>query len=88
MGQSKTAPTYSLKIGRHSSIFHGAMKISRPELMHRVEQGLKTSPVTALLGPRQSGKTTLARKVAGKATTETHQWRMIGSYKRGDQQGG
>lgn len=42
------------------------MKISRPELMHRVEQGLKTSPVTALLGPRQSGKTTLAREIAGK----------------------
>jgi uncharacterized protein len=37
--------------------------ILRPELMQRVEYGLKHSPVTAILGPRQCGKTTLAREI-------------------------
>src|SRR5437899_6355818 len=37
--------------------------ISRPELMERVADGLRSSPVTALLGPRQCGKTTLAREI-------------------------
>jgi predicted AAA+ superfamily ATPase len=41
------------------------MLIARPELVARVEAGLKSSPVTALLGPRQCGKTTLARQFAG-----------------------
>lgn len=35
--------------------------IKRTALLHRIEEGLATSPVTALLGPRQCGKTTLAR---------------------------
>jgi uncharacterized protein len=37
--------------------------ISRPELTERVFDGLRSSPVTALLGPRQCGKTTLAREI-------------------------
>ncbi len=37
--------------------------ISRPELMARVTDGLRLSPVTAILGPRQCGKTTLAREI-------------------------
>jgi hypothetical protein len=41
------------------------MLIARPEIVARVQTGLKGSPVTALLGPRQCGKTTLARQFAG-----------------------
>src|SRR5512141_1140915 len=38
--------------------------IERRELIGRVEDGLRRYPVTALQGPRQCGKTTLAREVA------------------------
>ena len=31
--------------------------------MIRLQEGLRASPVTALLGPRQCGKTTLARAI-------------------------
>jgi uncharacterized protein len=51
-----------LKIGSAASKFQGSMLVARPELVARVETGLKSSPVTALLGPRQCGKTTLARQ--------------------------
>ena len=37
--------------------------IERAELLRQVEYGLKRNPVTAILGPRQCGKTTLAREV-------------------------
>ena len=37
--------------------------IARPELVERVTAGLEHSPVTLLLGPRQCGKTTLARQL-------------------------
>ncbi len=37
--------------------------IRRAELLGRVEYGLKHGPVTAILGPRQCGKTTLAREI-------------------------
>jgi hypothetical protein len=37
--------------------------IERPELVRQVEYGLTHSPVTAILGPRQCGKTTLAREI-------------------------
>ena len=39
--------------------------IPRPADLARLKSALKRSPVTALLGPRQSGKTTLARLLAG-----------------------
>ncbi len=39
------------------------MMIQRTELMHQVEYGLKRSPVTAIVGPRQCGKTTLAKEI-------------------------
>jgi uncharacterized protein len=35
--------------------------ISRPELLGRIRKALLRNPIVALLGPRQSGKTTLAR---------------------------
>ena len=38
--------------------------IRRDRLFRLVTRGLETSPVVALLGPRQCGKTTLARAVA------------------------
>ena len=41
------------------------MTVTRASLRLRVEAALKRSPVTALLGPRQCGKTTLARDIAG-----------------------
>jgi len=40
--------------------------IPRPELFQRVKAGLEHSPVTLLLGPRQCGKTTLARQLGQK----------------------
>src|SRR5437660_11087692 len=43
--------------------------IARPALLKRVRDGLKANPVVALLGPRQCGKTTLARGLAESATT-------------------
>ncbi|MFW5827175.1 MAG: ATP-binding protein [Alkalispirochaeta sp.] len=38
--------------------------ISRPGYVSRLRTAIGRSPVTALLGPRQSGKTTLAREIA------------------------
>jgi len=48
--------------------------ISRPSYRAALEQALKRSPVTALLGPRQCGKTTLARTFTGQtqATGQVH----------------
>ncbi len=40
----------------------------RPELYHAIQTALGRSPVTALLGPRQCGKTTMARLFAAKET--------------------
>jgi len=40
------------------------MHVKRSRLEREVAAGLKASPVTAILGPRQSGKTTLARRLA------------------------
>jgi len=40
------------------------MLIQRTDFSDQIEAGLQRSPVTALLGPRQCGKTTLARQIA------------------------
>ena len=51
--------------------FHGKMMwmIQRPSSLKQLSNSLRRSPVTALLGPRQCGKTTLARMFAeGRAT--------------------
>jgi len=37
--------------------------IARPELVEKVTAGLVNSPITLILGPRQCGKTTLARQL-------------------------
>jgi len=39
--------------------------IQRPRVLDELQRALKRSPVVALLGPRQCGKTTLAHQVAG-----------------------
>ena len=43
--------------------------IDRPRYRAEVEVRLKNSPVVALLGPRQTGKTTLARQIARSQST-------------------
>ena len=47
------------------------MKIARSDLFAQVERRLKNAPAVALLGPRQCGKTTLARSFA-KQTPSTY----------------
>src|SRR5688500_13890935 len=42
------------------------MEIPRPAHLARVERLLREHPVVALLGARQVGKTTLARRIAGR----------------------
>jgi predicted AAA+ superfamily ATPase len=43
--------------------------IDRPQYRAAVESRLKTNPVVALLGPRQTGKTTLARQIGRRQST-------------------
>jgi uncharacterized protein len=53
-------------------IFHDIISpmIKRPAYLESLKTAVRRSPVTALLGPRQTGKTTLARMFAeGKMTT-------------------
>lgn len=38
----------------------------RPNLLKQIEEGLRRSPITLLLGPRQCGKTSLARQFLGR----------------------
>lgn len=42
--------------------------IPRPEALRRISDGFRVHPVTAILGPRQCGKTTLARMFADSKT--------------------
>jgi predicted AAA+ superfamily ATPase len=44
--------------------------LPRPHALARIEQALKVHPVAALLGPRQCGKTTLARMIAERRPCE------------------
>ncbi len=47
------------------------LRVRRAAWVARIEALLRDSPVVALLGPRQSGKTTLAREVVGRKRGET-----------------
>ena len=40
--------------------------IDRPKYVQRLERAIHRAPITALLGPRQCGKTTLAKLISGK----------------------
>ncbi len=44
--------------------FYDRFMIPRPEPIRQIEASFRVHPVTALLGPRQCGKTTLARAIA------------------------
>ncbi len=46
------------------------MQINRPEFIQEIETSIKNNPITAIMGPRQCGKTTLARTIA-KSTEST-----------------
>ena len=43
--------------------------IDRPVYLKQLSRAVKRSPITALIGPRQCGKTTLARMFAKDRTT-------------------
>lgn len=55
-----------MKFVSSSEEFHGNIRdmIKRSTRMAEVEAALQAAPVVSLLGPRQSGKTTLARAIA------------------------
>ena len=55
-----------MKLRTWTPNYHDTMPfvIDRPTYFDRVETALKRSPVTALLGPRQAGKTTLSRMLS------------------------
>ncbi len=42
--------------------------IQRPRALGELQLALKRSPIVALLGPRQCGKTTLVRQLAGESS--------------------
>jgi len=46
-----------------------AIMLSRPHFRALLDQAVAESPVTALLGPRQCGKTTLARQIAAEVAS-------------------
>ena len=44
--------------------------IDRPDAIFRVTEALRRQPVATLHGPRQCGKTTIARMIAGRGPCE------------------
>ncbi len=46
-------------------------KIERPRLIRMIEDSIRRSPITAILGPRQCGKTTISRDIASQAEQPT-----------------
>lgn len=66
---NEVAPTgRSLKIGGLAAYYLGDMaSVVRESLLVSVERAVRSAPVTLLLGPRQSGKTTLARQIGRRA---------------------
>jgi predicted AAA+ superfamily ATPase len=44
--------------------------LKRSDYLHQLRRGLELNPAVALLGPRQCGKTTLARALAAEVPTE------------------
>src|SRR5436853_2175110 len=62
-----------MKIKRQCLDFHGILTnmIDRPQPLARLRTALRRSRVVALVGLRQSGKTTLARLLAGQTDKVT-----------------
>src|SRR6266487_4015445 len=54
-----------MKKERLTFVFHGTLSsvIARTTLLTEIRRALERSRVVALIGPRQSGKTTLARQI-------------------------
>lgn len=48
------------------------MNIHRTEYLQTIRERLRDNPIVALVGPRQAGKTTLARMVASESTEDVH----------------
>src|SRR5579884_2122092 len=46
------------------------MRIERADILDRVRRAIRANPVTVLYGPRQCGKTTLARQIASASRAE------------------
>lgn len=47
------------------------MSIKRTKLLAKIKESIDFNPVTAIVGPRQSGKTTLAREISKKFISES-----------------
>src|ERR1700676_4568646 len=60
--------TISCKIGLNL-LNCNIMRYERSNLLSRIEEGLRKEPITLLLGPRQCGKTTVARHYEGRPDT-------------------
>jgi len=64
-GSEEACKVSSVKFLRDSPKFHDTMQLMEREWFTReIIAAIRRSPVVALLGPRQAGKTTLARQVA------------------------
>lgn len=50
---------------------YSAVMIPRNHFISQIRRGISSSPITAILGPRQCGKTTLARRIADESS-ESH----------------
>ncbi|MDQ3349661.1 MAG: ATP-binding protein, partial [Acidobacteriota bacterium] len=48
------------------------MRLRRTAYLHSIQERLRDNPVVSLVGPRQAGKTTLARMVAEQSTAAVH----------------
>lgn len=48
------------------------MRVRRTAYLHDIQERLRANPVVSLVGPRQAGKTTLARMVAEQSTALVH----------------
>ncbi len=58
------------------------IEIQRTGLAESIRQALRQNPVTALIGPRQCGKTTLARQLAAREPHEYFDWEAPSDWER------
>jgi predicted AAA+ superfamily ATPase len=48
------------------------MTVRRTTYLQTIRAGLRDNPIVSLVGPRQAGKTTVARMLAGEAAEAVH----------------